>query len=169
VSRAPVTLETLALAISLLRQKGPHPNTANDLVIDVMPVLRAMHQAMAAIGEHARPDNWDDAEDPEQREAWLLFDSALAAFEAGRAPVTAPPSAGAGTWFPIQTAPKDGTRIEFFNALTKETDVGRWKDYSDRPEWMRDNWTAELRRDLGEWDTDHGNGDMTHWRPEQVS
>ena len=42
----PITLDTLALAISSLRQKGPHPNLANDLAIDVVPVVRAMGEAL---------------------------------------------------------------------------------------------------------------------------
>lgn len=86
MSRQPVTLETLALATSLLRQKGPHPIFANDIAIDVLPIVRAMGEAMAGIGEHARPDNWDDQDDAEQYAAWLAFDAALAAFHAGRVP-----------------------------------------------------------------------------------
>lgn len=38
----------------------------------------ALITAMADIGEHARPDNWDDESDPDQRRAWLDFDAALA-------------------------------------------------------------------------------------------
>lgn len=60
-------------------------------------------------------------------------------------------------WNPIATAPKDGTRIEFMNKDNGLTDVGEWCDYTK--EW---NYIAgDLQ---GEWDTDLGNGHMTHWR-----
>jgi hypothetical protein len=46
-------------------------------------------------------------------------------------------------WKPIATAPKDGTVIRFRNEENGLEDIGRW--------------------DRGEWTTDFGNGDMTHW------
>jgi len=46
-------------------------------------------------------------------------------------------------WRPIATAPKDGTVLLFRNTHNGLTDVGKW--------------------DQGEWTTEHGNGDMTHW------
>lgn len=90
MSRSPRTLDTLALAISYLRSPQAFPETANEIALDVVPVVRGMYAAMAAIGEHARPDNWDDSDDPDQRAAWLQFDAALAAFDAGQLPAPVP-------------------------------------------------------------------------------
>lgn len=69
------------------------------------------------------------------------------------------------SWQPISTAPKDGTRIEFRNEHNGLTDKGKWCDYSDTPQWGRELWPEWLHADEGEWSTDEGNGDMTHWKP----
>jgi hypothetical protein len=90
VSRQPITLDTLALAISSLRQKGPHPNVANDLAIDVVPAVRALADAARAAGkvldellrDHATEADWS---------ALIALGSALAAFDAGRAPAPLSP------------------------------------------------------------------------------
>lgn len=58
-------------------------------------------------------------------------------------------------WQDITTAPKDGTRVELMNETTGLRDVGRWEDYT----------SDSLSTIPGEWNTDLGNGDMTHWRP----
>jgi hypothetical protein len=34
--------------------------------------------ALANLGEHARPDNWDDDDDPELRDAWRQADADIA-------------------------------------------------------------------------------------------
>lgn len=68
-------------------------------------------------------------------------------------------------WRTIDTAPKDGSRIAFKNDETGLTDVGHWRDYSDVPEWRREMWPEWLKEANGEWSTDFGNGDMTHWMP----
>lgn len=47
-------------------------------------------------------------------------------------------------WRGIETAPKDGTIIEFLNVTNGLHDVGNW--------------------DRGKWATDCGCGEMTHWR-----
>ena len=68
-------------------------------------------------------------------------------------------------WQPIETAPKDGTRVLLRNADNGLYDVGHYEDWSGKtdedrellPEWAKD-WP-------GEWCQDNGNGDMTHWRP----
>lgn len=57
-------------------------------------------------------------------------------------------------WDPIETAPKDGIRVELMNETSGLRDVGRWEDYTSDP----------LSSIPGEWNTDLGNGDMTHWR-----
>jgi hypothetical protein len=56
--------------------------------------------------------------------------------------------AAAAEWQDIETAPKDGTRIEFKNIDNCLHDFGYWSAYDDG----------------GEWSTELGNGDMTHWR-----
>jgi len=57
-------------------------------------------------------------------------------------------------WKEISCCPKDGARVELMNAKSKLTDVGVWCDYTSNPHRTID----------GEWCTDRGNGDMTHWR-----
>ena len=56
-------------------------------------------------------------------------------------------------WQPIATAPKDGTRVDLMNAENGYTDFGFWFDYR-----------GNIQSPEGEWSTDLGNGDMTHWR-----
>jgi hypothetical protein len=44
-------------------------------------VSELMHVALAAVHSFARPENWNDPEDPEQAEAWTLVDAALLAYK----------------------------------------------------------------------------------------
>lgn len=65
----------------------------------------------------------------------------------------------------FDTAPKDGTRIQMKNAENGLFDVGAWCSWADMPDWQR-QMIPDFARDWdGEWETDLGNGDMTHWRP----
>lgn len=57
-------------------------------------------------------------------------------------------------WQPIETATKDGTRVDLMNQKSGATDVGFWYQYMDQ----------SMGEDAGGWEQDHGNGDMTHWR-----
>lgn len=68
-------------------------------------------------------------------------------------------------WQPIETAPKDGTRIEFKNVDNGLIDVGHWEQWRDMSPWERELLPVWAKDWDGEWCTDLGNGDMTHWRP----
>jgi len=57
------------------------------------------------------------------------------------------------TWQPIKTASKDGTQVKLL--CPEGEDCGYWEDYTERP-WMMMP---------GEWSTDLGNGEPTHWKP----
>lgn len=63
-------------------------------------------------------------------------------------------------WQDLTTAPKDGTRVELMNAENGLKDIGEWCDYTKRG-WLGPDGLE------GEWNTENGNGDMTHWRPIQ--
>lgn len=58
-------------------------------------------------------------------------------------------------WMPIETAPKDGTKIKLLCEFGE--DEGFYCDYTKR------DWNPSGLP--GEWSTDKGNGDPTHWRP----
>lgn len=64
-------------------------------------------------------------------------------------------SAPASIWKPIQTAPLDGTRVKLL--CPKGEDMGEWCDYSKNP-------YASIP---GEWSTDFGSGEPTHWAPQE--
>ena len=59
-------------------------------------------------------------------------------------------------WLPIETAPKDGTRVKLLTQGGKE-DIGYWSNY---PRYNPDDLP-------GEWSTEFGNCDtpITHWMP----
>lgn len=59
-------------------------------------------------------------------------------------------------WLPIETAPKDGTRVKLLTQGGKE-DIGYWSNY---PRYNPDDFS-------GEWSTEFGNCDtpITHWMP----
>ena len=44
-------------------------------------VTELMHTALIAAHAFARPENWNDPEDPEQAEAWTLVDAAMLAYK----------------------------------------------------------------------------------------
>lgn len=67
-------------------------------------------------------------------------------------------------WQPIETAPKDGSSLQFKNVDNGLTDAGHWDDYSHRPDALKAHWDEQMRKEEGEWSTEFGNGDMTHWR-----
>lgn len=67
-------------------------------------------------------------------------------------------------WQPIETAPKDGTRVELMGK-NGNLDAGYWYQYSDQVD-------ADFRKannipadEVGEFSTDNGEGPHTHWRP----
>ena len=68
-------------------------------------------------------------------------------------------------WQPIETAPKDGTRIQFRNEENDLTDAGYWEDWGEMEDWQRELLPEHAKDWTGEWCTDHGNGEMTHWAP----
>lgn len=68
-------------------------------------------------------------------------------------------------WQPIETAPKDGTRVEFQNTENGRRDVGYWESWSHKNADFRDLLPDFAKDWDGEWCTDFGEGDMTHWRP----
>lgn len=67
-------------------------------------------------------------------------------------------------WQPIETAPKDGTRVLLRNEHNGLTDVGCWEDWANMEPWRRDLLPDFAKDWNGEWNTDFGNGDMTHWK-----
>jgi hypothetical protein len=47
-----VVRNTLGLVVSNLRQKGPHPNTANEVAIEVIPTVERMAEALREVTEN---------------------------------------------------------------------------------------------------------------------
>lgn len=66
-------------------------------------------------------------------------------------------------WQPIETAPRDGTRVALKNVDNGLFDIGHWEDWADMPSWQREMLPDFAKDWPGEWCTDLGNGDMTHW------
>ena len=58
-------------------------------------------------------------------------------------------------WQPIETAPKDGTRVRLL--CPGGEDAGFYDDYTRLLEWDGID---------GEWCTDLGNGEPSHWMPD---
>lgn len=58
-------------------------------------------------------------------------------------------------WQPIETAPRDGTRVRLL--CSGREDFGFYQDYTER---MLPGDTLS-----GEWSTEYGHGEPTHWRP----
>jgi hypothetical protein len=56
-------------------------------------------------------------------------------------------------WQPISSAPRDGTRVALLTE-SGEIDAGFYDDYRGRS-----GYTLP-----GEWSTDQGHGEPTHWR-----
>jgi hypothetical protein len=64
-------------------------------------------------------------------------------------------------WFPIETAPHDGTVIELLGENGK-LDIGEWCEWSEH----FDKTSNEIAEGVtGEFSTEYGEGPHTHWRP----
>jgi hypothetical protein len=68
-------------------------------------------------------------------------------------------------WQTIESAPRDGTRIRLRNDNNGLEDTGYWLDYSHVPAEERLHWPPWMEGQDGEWSTEYGNGEMTHWTP----
>ena len=70
------------------------------------------------------------------------------------------PSAPAGEWRPIESAPKDGTRVLLWRVFDG-TAIGRWGNLvpDDPQEWFDDGWIDNGQPICGEDDP------ATHWMP----
>lgn len=68
-------------------------------------------------------------------------------------------------WQPIATAPRDGSRIAFRNMENVRTEVGHWDSWTHKTADDRELLPDFAKDWDGEWSTDFGEGDMTHWRP----
>lgn len=64
-------------------------------------------------------------------------------------------------WMLIETAPKDGERVRLL--CPGGEDVGFYDDYTTRDSLPNDPFTGQPMH--GEWSTDKGNGEPTHWKP----
>lgn len=58
-------------------------------------------------------------------------------------------------WLPIDSAPRDGTRVRLLCRNGKE-DFGHYEDYTNKP------YPTSIP---GEWSTDFGNGEPVKWMP----
>lgn len=66
-------------------------------------------------------------------------------------------------WQYIASAPKNGTTVRLRNEDTGLTDKGYWTNWAGMTSWDR-SMLPEWARDWdGEWSTEFGKGDMTHW------
>lgn len=64
-------------------------------------------------------------------------------------------------WQPIETAPKDGSSVRLLSE--HGNDVGYWCDYTARDQLPTCPFTGEPM--VGEWSTELGNGEPSHWKP----
>ena len=72
-------------------------------------------------------------------------------------------------WQPIETAPKDGTRLLFWDGVCHK--VGHWRDESYKEErFVKEKTNGDriykwFTVDLGHWDIDDYEINPTHWMP----
>lgn len=70
-------------------------------------------------------------------------------------------------WQPIETAPKDGTRVLLWCAAERVAHIAKW--YTERIErWERVDNDTQVRRveDTGFWSYEGDRGwNWTHWQP----
>lgn len=71
-------------------------------------------------------------------------------------------------WQPIETSPKDGTRVLIFNGYGAMDIAGYVEQFTERLEFVRSDKDGDVyqtvRNDFSYWDTDIAY-DPTHWMP----
>ena len=67
-------------------------------------------------------------------------------------------------WQPIETAPKDGTKVFLCEKYSDVPFVGRWMTFAGRGEWTADRQHLNVDGDatIVDWFEQDG---ITHWQP----